>query len=72
MNNDKPLGVKIIGTVWIISGVAVYISILQYFVKPIDFSVIKLKQWARLATIIITTIGIPAARETCAPLPYCG
>ncbi len=82
MISDKPLGVKIIGVLCIISGMAVYIEILQYFIRPIDISVmklspydsvrgilyvfigigiIKLKQWARLATIIISSIGIPVA-----------
>lgn len=82
MTSGKPLGVKIIGVLWIISGIAVYIEILQYFIRPIDISVmklspydsvrgilyvflgigiIKLKQWARLATIIISSIVIPIA-----------
>jgi len=82
MNINKPLGIKIIGSFWIISGIAVYIEILQYFIRPIDSSVmelspydsargilfiflgigiIKLRQWARIAALIISAVGIPVS-----------
>lgn len=58
MNKEIPLGIKIVGTLWIISGIGVFIRILQYFYLPIDNSVLELSPYDPVIGIFYFFLGI--------------